>query len=300
MLRRLKAVRLAFTLIELLVVIAIIAILIALLVPAVQKVREAAARTTCTNNLKQIGLGVHNYQGTYNRLPALTSSTGAPRYGNYSGCIMVTLLPFIEQTALYNDAVSNPGNTWDGNGNPYPRLTPVAIYQCPSDPTMTNGWSSAQVGSWMGASYSANQLLFGTVRAGGNADAPQFSLANIPDGSSNTVFFGETYAATNNNSCGTLWSFPGIDWGWNWTPSMASARVLGGSIGSNSGAFQNPQIQPTLAVADRQRNQTGHPILMTLLGDGSVRGLSASLSNVTWGQAVSPADGAPLGSDWNQ
>jgi len=298
MLRRLKAVRLAFTLIELLVVIAIIAILIALLVPAVQKVREAAARTTCTNNLKQIGLAVHNYQGTYNHLPALSSAQPAPRFGNYYGGILVTLLPYIEQTPLYNDAVSNPTNTWDGNCNPYPRLTPVPIYMCPSDPTLSNGFSSAQVGAWMGASYAANQLLFGKVHPTWNCDAPQYNIGNIPDGSSNTIAFGETYSATNNNSYGNLWSYPGIDYSWAWHPVMAAARVHGGSIGANNGAYSNPQIQPTLAAANKWMNQTGHPVCMVLLGDASVRGVTAALTNTTWGLAITPDDGLPLGSDW--
>src|SRR5712671_6625446 len=101
--------RSAFTLIELLVVIAIIAILIALLVPAVQKVREAAARTQCTNNLKQIGLGCHNFESTFNRLPPLYGGgptlqigTGASlRFNNIYGSTHVFLLPYIEQDNLY-------------------------------------------------------------------------------------------------------------------------------------------------------------------------------------------------------
>src|ERR1700683_563963 len=91
----------AFTLIELLVVIAIIAILIALLLPAVQKVREAANRIQCTNNVKQIMLSIHSYHDVYKRLPPLMSSTGAPLYGNYSAGIFFSLLPFIEQEPLY-------------------------------------------------------------------------------------------------------------------------------------------------------------------------------------------------------
>src|SRR5439155_10073280 len=102
------------TLIELLVVIAIIAILIALLVPAVQKVREAAARTQCINNLKNIGLATHNFHDSKKFLPPLTCSTGAPKYGNYQGGILITLLPFVDQNPLFTFAMTAPSNTWDG------------------------------------------------------------------------------------------------------------------------------------------------------------------------------------------
>src|SRR5881628_98811 len=93
--------RVAFTLIELLVVIAIIAILIALLVPAVQKVREAAARTQCTNNLKQIGLALHNYHDVYHKFPfgKGPSYAGAPVYARWS--VHSQILPYLEQDNLY-------------------------------------------------------------------------------------------------------------------------------------------------------------------------------------------------------
>jgi len=175
------------------VVIAIIAILIALLVPAVQKVREAAARTQCTNNYKQFTLATHGFNDTYKVLPALTASTGAPKWGNYQGGILFTLLPFIEQANIYTKTVAaSPGNTWDyaipGASAPQQvRCQTIPIYGCPSDFTITNGWAQNQVNAWKGSSYGANQQVFGTVRAGGNSDAPQFSLANIPDGTSVTV-----------------------------------------------------------------------------------------------------------------
>src|SRR5712671_3598540 len=117
--------RSAFTLIELLVVIAIIAILIALLVPAVQKVREAAARTQCTNNLRQMGLATHNMNDTYKYLPIAYNSnypTGAvypypDAQGNavaVMGTIHFFMLPFVEQDSLYkNNLNRNPPDQWN-------------------------------------------------------------------------------------------------------------------------------------------------------------------------------------------
>jgi prepilin-type N-terminal cleavage/methylation domain-containing protein len=292
---RAKAKRGGFTLIELLVVIAIIAILIGLLLPAVQKIREAAARMACSNNIKQLGLAVQNYAGDHDsQLPALTSSTGAPSTGGYQGSMFVTLLPYIEQGNLYSVAVSNPGDTWDAAASDgvAVRAHPIKTYQCPSDPTIANGFASNQINAWAASSYAANFQMFGTMRAGGNADAPQYTIGNIPDGTSNTIGFSEVLSVTPVNGGGSLWAFPGIDWSWQWTPVIADSRVT-----ANWMAL--PQFNPTPSLADKLLSQSEHTGLVLVgLMDGSVRGVNSGVSPSSWQWALQPDDGQVLGSDW--
>ncbi len=190
--------RAAFTLIELLVVIAIIAILIGLLLPAVQKVREAAARSQCTNNLKQMSLALHNANDTNGRLPPLAGTYG----GAYLAPHLFHLLPFIEQGNVYNKAtVSNfviplwetPGATTGS----FLRATKVSTYQCPSDVTLNKNTAT----DWLpgDASYGANFQVFGNrAKPLSSSPADWDGKASIPstfsDGQSNTVVYAEKMA----------------------------------------------------------------------------------------------------------
>ncbi|HZZ78099.1 MAG TPA: DUF1559 domain-containing protein [Gemmataceae bacterium] len=210
-----RANRLAFTLIELLVVIAIIAILIALLVPAVQKVREAAARTQCVNNLKQIGLALHSFHDANKRLPPGAANDTAPfgtatSGGQWGSSWMVYILPYIDQAPLYTrwQFTGSSGYT-NANNRALAHNLFLAVYRCPSSPVpqWANTWngSTKMLVSYTGIAGSAvNPGSSGTYQDsccnGSGAWSSdngilsansRISMVGISDGTSNTWIVGE-------------------------------------------------------------------------------------------------------------
>jgi len=287
--------RRAFTLIELLVVIAIIAILIGLLLPAVQKVREAAARQTCQNNLKQLGLGMHNYQGVYQMVPpAWTPDTGSgsfnSNYGskvNNKGTIHYLLLPYMEQDNLYKQANGDSANV---------ASTIIKIFICPSDASLNSNLQRYGAAS---TDYAANLQVF-DPRGPGNLQT------SMPDGTSNTVNWTERYkvcAPTWGGYTGAGWAiypnFPGVGHGWD-TPVIGWRDMGVGYDPSFAGGRSYPfQIAPAVNNCDWYVAQTGHSgSLQVGMGDGSARGVTSGVSQTTWTNAGKPNDGQTLGSDW--
>ena len=187
-----RQLRFAFTLIELLVVIAIIAVLIGLLLPAVQKVREAAARMKCTSHLKQIALASHGYQDTYDVFPSGVEM-GGPRYST----LFVELLPFIEQNPLYQQwNFVNPGTNY--TGSPSLAGTNISIYWCPSHPPLEGSTVFTTYGGNGGTVVfpAASATLDGIFSTTGPMSLPNpnqtgVKILAILDGTSNTILFGE-------------------------------------------------------------------------------------------------------------
>jgi len=202
----LGAKRRGFTLIELLVVIAIIAVLIALLLPAVQAAREAARRSQCTNNLKQIGLALHNYHTASNALPPGTEygpvnlgngfcQSGGADWSSWSPHAM--MLPYLEQQPLYAAANFNFSPAcgdygYAANSTVYDRI--VAVFLCPSDPQMgksnTCSYFSSQGPSTIGYSVKGSAGMF--------AYNYVYTIADVTDGTSNTIAFSEGIAGGQN------------------------------------------------------------------------------------------------------
>jgi len=330
-----RAGRSGFTLIELLVVIAIIAILIGLLLPAVQKVREAAARMSCQNNMKQLALACHTYADANNGLPsALIAPANSNTPNNSSGYgpgWVILILPYIEQSNLYNQystSINNwvsganyNDNNWRGMGS-----TTIKTLLCPSDPNTALPYTGSNAGTWARGDYAANQGPTGNAALDGGSTnitvngvsmsgrGPFWITTKLPhrcmtiqgiqDGSSNTILLGEVTA-------GAVATDPRGVWGLGHIGSSSLGQyALGDDVlinATNSGAddVQGCSDQPPwLGCCSgcnsnqqtlRSRHTSGANVA---LGDGTVRFVTNSLSQTTYFQAGSANDGMVLGSNW--
>lgn len=329
--------RSGFTLVELLVVIAIISVLIGLLLPAVQKVREAANRAKCQNNMKQVTLGTLQAEIQHKRMP--------PAWGDYANkraSLFFHILPFVEEAgiyALYNPATPNVDlffNNLNGLGGtpvpatPQPIAGPgqskVPVYICPSDvstatPGLDNGWGVSNfAGNWH--VFQAGTLVLGS---GGFSTVP--GSARIPegfkDGASKTILFAEKYALC------SLPGSPGKTGGSRWAYPPAISR---GTTTENYGAFFGHDVNtaglflnsyatyeesPLANNCNPFQAQTPHSggSINVSMGDGSVRSISGlsvpdplaaqlfGATKLSWRASITPngINGVPdvVGNDWD-
>jgi prepilin-type N-terminal cleavage/methylation domain-containing protein/prepilin-type processing-associated H-X9-DG protein len=276
-----------FTLIELLVVIAIIAILIALLVPAVQKVREAAARTQCVNNLKQMTLAtISCTDWNRGKLPpgiGLYPSGGTPAPNNGDGGVLLHILNFIDQGPLYKSTFCQPEpNDRNGGLSTYSQWTAgvqsavVPAYQCPSDPTNT-------VNNQGYTSYAHNGQIFRHNYQWGNVGLTRFP-AQITDGTSNTIMFMDGLRMCNQgNYPNRYWP----DWG-----GVAYSSDEGDPTG-NGVIFQALDMKNgngTAANCDGGQAATPHNGVVNIsMCDGSVRSAATNTPGTVIWSALTPS-----------
>jgi prepilin-type N-terminal cleavage/methylation domain-containing protein len=296
--------RRGFTLIELLVVAAIIAVLVGLLLPAVQKVREAAARTGSTNNLRQIGLAAHNFNGTNaDRLPNPAApinpkfpATASNPWNQATG-VFYQLLPFIEQQALYDQirSIDSMGAYTTVMQQDRGRAAVIRFLISPADPSnpagmveITDSPQPINNGFWGTSSYSYNPVVFRLPAPGGLG-------SGFPDGTSQTVLFTEKYQICGSapgmgtvqnywfgshagNSAAFLWApvTPGADQ-WTATNQFAGANFLSSNLA----------VSP--ANCDTSAPSGPHPGgILICLADGSTRFLSAAGATARLGPAPLP------------
>jgi prepilin-type N-terminal cleavage/methylation domain-containing protein len=329
--------RRGFTLVELLVVIAIIGILVALLLPAVQAARESARRTQCVNNLKQLGIAIHNLQTSRRLLPPLATRDWRSDYtyttayrGVKGATVFYWMLPYVEEQTLYDKGksdgqlgfVSSSGGVVTGVA-----AMPVRAFLCPSESSgaFTSGFPPSVAGganSWAASCYAANYFVFGAPNAGypdpldwqKRSEGKPTLAKTFPDGTSKTVIFTERYA-----SCGTqivdgnpddpnapfsscLWA----DANDYFRPSFCINNIK--QLPYDKGYDDTSTVKVKCKMfqdgphwyqtCDPTRAQAPHTgTINACLADSSVRGISASIADVVWEQACDPRDGGVLNLD---
>jgi prepilin-type N-terminal cleavage/methylation domain-containing protein len=318
--------RRGFTLIELLVVIAIIAILIGLLLPAVQKVRAAAARMQSSNNVKQIILANHSFHDANGIVPPLSAVLVNPPVagaGTQPVSGYVWILPYIEQDAIYRLAVTN-GGAWPstppnsdagrraGTGASAQKVKTYLSPRDPSNPPDT--WTESNGGTWAHSSYGMNHAVHGTPndpapRNTGTIDQVskgngRLTLTSLTDGTSNTVGIAEQYAV-----CGPggapdgrthkSWAYNAPGWTWAQAPYF-DTRIMtnlntGNLVITATMTSTPPQSSPTVAACDPYKVQAVDGSCIVGMMDGSVRSVPPSVNQTAWCRALWPNDGLVIG-----
>jgi len=323
----------AFTLIELLVVIAIIAVLIALVLPAVQQAREAARRTQCRNNLKQLGVALHNYHDTFKQFPLNWYDLGTPNGNNLS--VFIGTLPYIEQSPLYNsiDFTSKNLTRYLVNGKEVGRHV-IPVFLCPSDgdahrPTANNmaqssyapSIGSQQLGTGVGCNLLAQAGAFpaGLGLDPDNDGEDPFSRGNIrsdfgdPQRLSGPFSRGRFYgwaATLRDQSDGTsnvilmgeirMSCNAFASWGWAWPESLWFAttapinfNTCPGTAGYGATVCNSSSASNWNAIFGFKSIHTGGAHF--LLSDGSVRFINQSIDKLTYARLGDRADGGVVG-----
>ena len=324
--------RRAFTLVELLVVIAIIGILIALLLPAVQAAREAARRTQCNNNLKQLGLALHNYHDATGSFPmgAIGSDREHTRNPGITG--LTLLLPFHEQAAI-----SNAFNRETLFNNYVATSAQISVYQCPSDDAagryavhtaVSQKFARSNVALCFGSNRMARQMggatydrsadpfTDGAFQICGGIFPPAKTFALITDGTSTTIFASEVLAGMHDTLDSTNDADSRGIWSWNMmgshcythrnTPNSSVGDAMWTSSNDHSCLHEpekglpcntsNGTSHDTFQAAARSRHPGG---VNALYGDGHVSFAVNIIQTQTWRQLATIAGGEVISSDTN-